>query len=81
MRNLALEGNLVVVIGEHRAQAMTVDSSTGHVLRAGIIAALDNQDALARFGELVGGNRSGASGSDDDSVEVCHWPHPFHCDL
>ncbi len=63
VRNLALEGNLVVVVGEHRAQAMTVDSSTGHSFAPAPIAALDNQDALARFSELVGGNRSGASGS------------------
>ena len=70
--HFALEGNLVEVVGEHGAQAMSVDAAARHVLRTREVAALDHEDRFARLGELVGGDGASAAGADDDRVEVCH---------
>ena len=47
MRNLALERDLVEVVGEHGAQAVAIDTAARHVLGTSEIAALNDQDRLA----------------------------------
>ena len=72
VRNLALERDLVEVVGEHSVQAVAVDTAARHVLGTSEIAALNDQDRLAGLGDLICGNGASAARADDDCVEVCH---------
>ena len=72
VRDLSLERRLLLEIGKHLAKRVGVDASAGHVLGAGEIAALHDQDALARLREFVSSYRARAACADDDSIEICH---------
>ena len=68
--DLALQRSLGLEVGEHFLQAVRVDAPAGHVLRAGEVAALDHQHALARRGRRVGRHGACAPRAHDDNVEI-----------
>ena len=67
--NLALKRR-IEVIGENLCKRMGVDTTTGHVLRTRIVAALNNENSFACFGEGVSRHAACATTTDNNDVEI-----------
>ena len=75
MRDLALEGRFLLEVGEDLLERMGVDAPTRHVLGAGVVAALDHEDAFAGRRRHIRGDRAGAARAHHDDVEIRFGHH------
>ena len=75
--DLALDGRLGLEVGEDLLEGVGVDAAAGHVLGAGEVAALDDQDGLAGGCGHVSRHAARAARSHDDDVEICTCRYPF----
>ncbi len=70
--DFALDGRFFLEIREDLLDGVGIQAPAGHVLGAGVVAALDQQHLLARLGDLIGGNRARKARTHHDRIEISH---------
>jgi len=70
-----LEGGLIPETGEEVADGIQVDSATGNIFGAGIIASLEDDDLDALTGQRVCRGKARKARSDNDDIEFLHRFH------
>lgn len=75
MRDLALDRSLGLEVREDLLERVGIDAAAGHVLGAGEVAALHDQDGLTRGCGDIRRHAAGATGAHDDDVEISFFSH------